>query len=332
MVVLTKIEPSFFKSLGFKNRTSGITFIKYVLQVIPNKYKTENDLKKYLQPKISNLESLGININDKANSKIYKTLKELKKLESKKGKKIQEKIDKNLKELEKQINSQTWHITGTIIIKIIYNFSDNRGKEYIYEKEEKQGGIYKGIKNSAIEEFKNDMFTKYNRVDPSPDIEYIVKEIIIDSIIQVNDKITKIEDMSMKHATQLEYNIIDEYKNFLQNNGTCVIDNFIGLYGESLGITRKYFKCLVKEYYKQYNINWTVEDGISPKCVSSICEKYDIAHYAFDVNKNCFIKNISKYRKNKALVYFAVNNHMYLILDDAVKKSLIERTKVKESF
>ena len=60
MVVLTKIEPSFFKSLGFKNRTSGITFIKYVLQVIPNKYKTENDLKKYLQPKISNLESLGI--------------------------------------------------------------------------------------------------------------------------------------------------------------------------------------------------------------------------------------------------------------------------------
>jgi len=134
MVVLTKIEPEFFKSLGFKNRTSGVTFIKYVLQVIPNKYKTENDLKKYLQPKISNLESLGININDKANSKIYKTLKELKKLESKKGKKIQEKIDKNLKELEKQINSQTWHITGTIIIKIIYNFSDNRGKEYIYEK------------------------------------------------------------------------------------------------------------------------------------------------------------------------------------------------------
>ena len=32
-------------------------------------------------------------------------------------------------------------------------------------------------------------------------------------------------------------------------------------------------------------MNWTVEDGISPKCVSSICEKYDIAHYAFDVKK-----------------------------------------------
>ena len=32
------------------------------------------------------------------------------------------------------------------------------------------------------------------------------------------------------------------------------------------------------------------------------------------------------------MVYFAVNNHMYLILEEAVRKSLIERTKVKENF
>ena len=83
---------------------------------------------------------------------------------------------------------------------------------------------------------------------------------------------------------------------FLQNNGTCVVDNFIGMYGEALNISRKCFRCLVKEYYKQYNINWTDENGISPKCFYSICEKYDIAHYAFDAKKNCFIKHISKNR------------------------------------
>ena len=38
------------------------------------------------------------------------------------------------------------------------------------------------------------------------------------------------------------YNYIDEYKDYLQDTGTCVIDNFIGMYGEALGITRKYFK------------------------------------------------------------------------------------------
>ena len=79
---------------------------------------------------------------------------------------------------------------------------------------------------------------------------------------------------------------------FLQNNGTCVIDNFIGMYGEKLKITRDNFIDMCKGYYQQYNINWMVDNGISPKCVSSICEKYDIAHYAFDVKKSCFIKNI----------------------------------------
>ena len=130
--------------------------------------------------------------------------------------------------------------------------------------------------------------------------------------------------MPMKQSSQLEYNFIDKYKNFLQNNGTCVVDNFVGMYGEALNISRKHFRCLVKEYYKQYNMDWTVENGISPKCLNSICEKYDIVHYAFDVKKNCFIKHISKNRNHKALAYFVVNNHIHLLLDNAVRKSLIE--------
>ncbi len=62
----------------------------------------------------------------------------------------------------------------------------------------------------------------------------------IGSITQVNESGTSREDMPMKNATQLDYNIIDEYKDFLQNDGTCVIDIFIGIYGQALGITRKY--------------------------------------------------------------------------------------------
>ena len=137
---------------------------------------------------------------------------------------------------------QTWHIAGLIKITKIYNHLDNRGKTYRYEIEEKDGGIYKGTKDEAIVEFKKEMFIKYNRIDPSPEIEYIVKEIIIGSILQIEKNMTPIEDTPMRKATQLDYNIIEEYKEFLQNNGTCVIDNFIGMYGEALGITRKYFK------------------------------------------------------------------------------------------
>ena len=176
------------------------------------------------------------------------------------------------------------------------------------------------------------MARKYERIDPSPDIEYTIEDVNIGSITQVNESGTSREDMPMKNSTQLDYNIIDEYKDFLENKGTCVIDNFIGMYGQELKITREKFIDMCQEYYNQYKFNWTVENGISPRCVNSICEKYDIAHYVFDISKKCFIKNISKNRNHKALIYFAVNNHMYLIVEDAVRKSLIEKTKVKESF
>ena len=103
MVVLTKLATDFYKSLGFKNRTVGINFTKHVLQVTANKYKTEDDFKQFLKPKISKLSSLGIDINDKKNSATFNVLKDIKKLESKKSKKQNEEIEKKTKKLEKAI-------------------------------------------------------------------------------------------------------------------------------------------------------------------------------------------------------------------------------------
>ena len=70
------------------------------------------------------------------------------------------------------------------------------------------------------------MINKHERIDPSPNIIYTVESMDINSITQVNDNGTKREDMPMKNASQLDYNIIIEYKDYLQNTGTCVIDNF----------------------------------------------------------------------------------------------------------
>ncbi len=66
---------------------------------------------------------------------------------------------------------------------------------------------------------------------------------------------TEQQDIPMKNTSQLIYNYIDEYKDFLQNTGRCVIDNFIGMYGKELKFTRD----------KEYNDpNWTPEYGVSP--------------------------------------------------------------------
>ncbi len=79
MVVLSKLATDFYKSPWIKNRTTGINFTKYVLQATANKYKTEEDFERFLEPKISNLSSLGIDINDKKSINTFKILKDIKK-------------------------------------------------------------------------------------------------------------------------------------------------------------------------------------------------------------------------------------------------------------
>jgi hypothetical protein len=57
---------------------------------------------------------------------------------------------------------------------------------------------------------------------------------------------------------------------------------------------------MCKEYYK--NQIWSVEHGINPRCVNSI-----------------------------HLYIFADNNHMYLIMDDVMRTSLVETVKEKKT-
>ena len=93
MVQLQKLSfDKFYKELGFKNKSKGIAFIRGILQTQSNKFKTADDLKNHLKPKLQNLKTLNIDINDKFNSKVFKDLKylrkHLKKINSKEHKKI----------------------------------------------------------------------------------------------------------------------------------------------------------------------------------------------------------------------------------------------------
>jgi hypothetical protein len=46
--------------------------------------------------------------------------------------------------------------------------------------------------------FRKNMIQKYERMDPSPDIVYTVETVNIDSTTQVDDNVTKREDMPIK--------------------------------------------------------------------------------------------------------------------------------------
>ena len=330
MVNLSRIDKNVYKSLGFKNKSIGQTMIKEVLQTKVTNYKTVPALLQHIKPRISNLVNLGLDINDK---KMYKQLKSIKKISKKIDKELEE-GNKNAEKIfvkwEQEFNNKIRYVSGIIKVKEIYYATED--KTYVYHVEYEGSNTYRGSKESVIEQFKKEMFDNHNFMEASPNKEHIVEEIIITSIVEKESTTIPKEDNAMKNATPLMYNCISEYQEFLQNTGTCVVDNFIGMYGEKLKLTRDKFIDMCKEYYNNKNQCWSVEHGITPQCVNSICEKYDITHYCLDVHKSVIIKSLSKNQNHKALIYFSVNNHMYLIMDDVMRKSLVETVKEKENW
>ncbi len=325
MVNLSRIDKNVYKSLGFKNKSIGQTMIKEVLQTKVTNYKTVPALLQHIKPRISNLVNLGLDINDK---KMYKQLKSIKKISKKIDKELEE-GNKNAEKIfvkwEQEFNNKIRYVTGKIKVKEIYYYSPE--KTYVYYVEYEGSNPYQGNKESVIEQFKKEMFDKHNFLEASPNKEHIVEEITITSIVEKESTTIPKEDNAMKNATPLMYNCISEYREFLQNTGTCVVDNFIGMYGEELKLTRDKFIDMCKEYYNNKNQCWSVEHGITPQCVNSICEKYDITHYCLDVHKSIIIKSLSKNQNHKALIYFSVNNHMYLIMDRNLNQCYILKMK-----
>ena len=67
--------------------------------------------------------------------------------------------------------------------------------------------------------------------------------------------------------------------------------------------------------------------GYSTECIMHICQHYNISAYAYDIMNTCFSKYITNSRHYPTLYFYAVNNHMYLVKDTDLCKSLTERAK-----
>ena len=58
---------------------------------------------------------------------------------------------------------------------------------------------------------------------------------------------------------------------------------------------------------------WNSKQGLTPAFIHELCVEHDISHYVMDITRNCFLKYVSINRNKPALMYYAINNHMYLV-------------------
>ncbi len=105
--------------------------------------------------------------------------------------------------------------------------------------------------------------------------------------------------------------------------------------------TKAYYIDMIEELKEQINHIKTykspqnkpvynIENAFTPAFIDFLCKEYGISHYAYDINKTCFMKCVHKNQNNRALCYYAMNNHMYLVKRPELVKSMVEKAKAPE--
>ena len=141
----------------------------------------------------------------------------------------------------------------------------------------------------------------------------------------------------MRNIIRSDYDFFSEDKQYLKNTGYCVLDNIIGRYEGRAKIKKKLNReWFVSKCNEVAEHGWQVEDGVTPEMIQHTMELLDISVYAFDVTKKCFSKYVCKHRDHPALVYYCINDHMYMISDhkqvqNLIKGSVADDTKINSS-
>ena len=256
---------------------------------------------------------------------------------------------------------KVWYVKGTLKLKVVYK---NKHSHKEYEDEVPEAlAIRARSAEEAVDIFKNmnahslsNEFYEYDQKVEGIEINSVKSE---ENFRNQDDPDRPITQAQLKHAktiyhhylrkslmrsaSHVVYDFIPQDDSHLKNEGFCVDDQFLAIYGHEAvnGIKRltpEYFQELCRDSLREFDDEecqakadqWKPEDGKTPEMLFYVCKQFNISHYAFDITKRCFMKYVSTSRNHPALVYYCVNNHMYWISDqEAVRKLTSEARDIE---
>ena len=229
-------------------------------------------------------------------------------------------------------------VSGTMIKTEITIFANGFQKQNSYQ--EKYNEIFYAFdKKDALQQARDDIAEKDV---VGADYSGISKRVVHKAKSLRAKPFSKFKDVpemktKMKNIIRSDYEFFTEDKQYLKNTGYCVIDNILGRYEGRKRIKKKLNRdWFVSKCDEVADHGWKVEDGITPEMIQHVFQLLDISVFAFDVMKKCFSKYVCKNRDHPALVYYCINDHMYMISDEKQVQSLIngstaDDTKINSS-
>jgi 5-methylcytosine-specific restriction endonuclease McrA len=186
-------------------------------------------------------------------------------------------------------------------------------KEHVHYK--KSFGMEIKFSDDATPEYK-DMIYKKHGVESTE--EKIISYEQINKIVHyvgIKDLKTNVKYIKTIDDFCTENNMTKEDFNTLSSNMTNDI----------------YFDDEIERLEEIINDNdYDISNAFTPAFIEYFCQRFGISHYAFDINKTCFMKYVHKNQNQRCLCYYAMNNHMYLVKDKDQVKSMVEKAKEPE--
>ena len=135
---------------------------------------------------------------------------------------------------------QTFHVSGTVLTKSVYYWETNQGeKTKEYDDPNHDSMKIEAIsQEAAIKYFRTKMveiwYTDRHNIDDTK--SYKTRNVTGFANIKVQSessfKASSENNMLLKSAKPVKYNFFQSDDQYLKDNGYCVIDTFVGVYGK----------------------------------------------------------------------------------------------------